>query len=110
MIARQAAPSYRPQTLSTPAGWRNYHRSALLIRLVLIGEVQGRRIHAEAQSGRIRTVVENVPQMRAATTAHHLGPPHPVTRIDVLGNPAFFQRRIEARPSASRVILGVGGK
>ena len=70
-------------------------------------ENQSEAIHAIAQAGRLRSIVENVPEMTATTVAMHLGADHAEGAI--LSRPdSVFQRLIEARPAGAALILGLG--
>jgi len=70
-------------------------------------ENQREAIHAIAQAGRLRSIVENVPKMTTAAVAMHLGADHAEGAI--LGRPdSVFQRLIEARPTGAALKLGLG--
>src|SRR5438105_609475 len=75
--------------------------------LRFLDEVQRSRVNAVAQPGRIRTVVEHMPEMSTAAGARHLGAAHSpgiIRRgVDVL----LGQRRVEARPAAFGIELGL---
>ena len=47
-------------------------------------ELQGRRVHAVAQAGRLRPVVEDVAEVASATRAHDFGPAHEERIVGVL--------------------------
>ena len=75
--------------------------------LNLLHKLQRCRIHAIAQPGRLRTVVEYMPQMRGALGASHRCPNHAEGRVSNLANILFrkalgmrmhqyvIQRRVE---------------
>src|SRR3569832_1268471 len=68
-------------------------------------ELERGRVHAVAQAGVGRPVLEHVPQMRAALRAHGFRADHAVTHVadflDCAGHGL-----VEARPAAVRVELG----
>src|SRR6202043_1987748 len=72
-------------------------------------ERQGKTVHAVAQPGRFRTVVEHVAEMAAATPAVDLGAGHAEGGILAFAD-RIFQRLIEARPAGAALELGLGGK
>src|SRR5580704_918490 len=90
--------------------WTEWSWFDRFVRLLLIGElllleVQRRRIHAIAQLRRLRTIVEDVPQMRAALAAHRFDAPHPVAVVFFGLDVVFRHRRIEARPAAAGIVF-----
>ena len=64
-------------------------------------QVQGHRIDAVAHTCRLRTIIENVPQMRVATAALHLSSQHSVTAIGLLLERFIASRCVEARPATA---------
>src|SRR3954466_6675162 len=72
-------------------------------------EDQPETVDAVAQSGRLRTVVEDVAEMAAAAPAMHLGAEHAVGAVLGLADIAL-DRLVEARPSRAALELGVGRK
>src|ERR1700674_21555 len=75
--------------------------------LNLLHKLQRCRIHAIAQPGRLRTVVEYMPQVRVALGATYRCPHHAEGRVSNLANILFRNRSPEARPSRSRLKLRV---
>src|SRR3984893_18673661 len=75
--------------------------------LNLLHKLQRCRIHAIAQSCRLRTVVEYMPQMRVALGAGHRRPHHAEGLVSNLANILIRNRSPEARPSRSRLKLRV---
>src|SRR5258707_10610545 len=70
---------------------------------------QRKAVHAVAQAGRLRPVVEHMTEMTAATAAVHLGAQHaerPVGR----GADGVFERLVETRPAGAAFELGLGGE
>src|SRR3984893_1694437 len=78
--------------------------ASLFLRL----ELERCRVHAEALSGGLRTVVKDMAEMRVTSRAQDLGAAHQMTVVlggaDVFG----FRRRVKARPSATGVEFGFG--
>src|SRR5665213_2520025 len=68
-------------------------------------EAQGSRVHAVAQTGRARSVREDVTQVGAAILAPRLGPDHAVGVVNVLFDGVTLDRLEEARPSGSGLEL-----
>jgi hypothetical protein len=77
---------------------------------LLFDEIHRGRVHTVAQAGRLRTIFENMANMRAAAVAHHFGPMHAVAAVDGGLDLLFLERGIKARPTASGVILGLGAE
>src|SRR5262245_34850008 len=71
-------------------------------------EFQGHAVDAVTQAGRLRAIVEHVPEMPAATAAMHFLPDH--AEVVGAGLHCAVDRSVEARPARSRVELGLGGK
>src|SRR5436190_19901190 len=68
-------------------------------------QVQRYGVDAVSQPRWLWAIFENMPQVRFASAALYLGPPHSVATI-LFGFQEFFLRwGIEARPSASRIKL-----
>src|ERR1700733_3903857 len=61
-------------------------------------ELKRKTIHAVAPAGRLRTVVEHVAEMTAATAAMNFGTQHAEGAVFVLAH-GVLQRLIEARPA-----------
>src|SRR6516165_2376525 len=72
-------------------------------------KVKRRPIHAIAQPGGLRAIVENVAEMAAAAAAMHLGAGHEAATVG-LRLERLLDRRRKARPSRSAVELGIGGE
>src|SRR6185437_11542760 len=64
-------------------------------------------IHAVAQAGRLRAIVEDVAEMAAAAAAMHLGPRHAEGAV-FGGRDGVFERLVEARPARAALEFGVG--
>src|SRR5438094_1510773 len=76
--------------------------------LLLRFQLDRRRVDAVAQTSRLGPVVEKVPQVPAAVGTRHLGPDHEMRAVDRLLDRGSLGRRVEARPSAVGVELGLG--
>src|SRR5690242_20347726 len=72
-------------------------------------EHQREAVHAVAQSGRLRTVVEDVTQMAAAAAAMDLGARHAEGPV-ICGADGVLERLEEARPAGAALELGIGGE
>ena len=72
-----------------------------------LNEVERGGVHAIAQAGRARTILEDVTEMGAAAAAHHLSPAHAIAIVGGGFDVAFVEGSIEARPAASGVILRI---
>src|SRR5512143_4159279 len=71
-------------------------------------EAQRHRVHAVAQPGRLRTVVEYMTQMRIAQRAAHFGTRHAEHAVSDI---AYILRRNglpEARPAGAGIVFGAG--
>src|SRR5260370_33914943 len=67
---------------------------------------QRKTVHAVAQAGRLRPIVEHVTEMATATAAVNFGPQHP--KSAVLGfAEGVFERLIKGRPSGAALQLGL---
>src|SRR5581483_326046 len=60
------------------------------------------------QPGRLRAVIEDVAEVRAAAAALDLGADHAVARVLDLGDGVLVERLPEARPAGARLELGLG--
>src|SRR4051794_7420454 len=69
-------------------------------------QVERDRVHAVALTRRLRTVVEDVPEVAAAAPAPHLGAHHPVRAVLDQLDRLRRLRLVEARPTGSAVELG----
>src|SRR6202048_814393 len=65
--------------------------------------MERRRIHTIAQSGRLRPIVEHMPQVSTTPRARHLGPPHSETRVGGFPDFLLIERCVKTRPAASRI-------
>src|SRR5689334_16037926 len=72
-------------------------------------EHQREAVHAIAQAGRLRAVVEDVAEMAAAAAAMHLGAQHAEGTV-LGGADGVFERLVEARPAGPAFELGIGGE
>src|SRR5216683_885646 len=72
-------------------------------------EYQGKAIHAVAQAGRLRPVVEDVTEMAAATAAVDFGPQHPEGAVFGLAD-RVFERLVEARPAGAALEFRLRGE
>src|ERR1700759_26022 len=70
---------------------------------------QRKTVHAVAQAGRLRSVVENVAEMAAAAAAMDLGAQHAEGAVFRLAD-RILQRLVEAGPAGAAFELGVGGE
>ena len=64
-------------------------------------------VHAIAQPGRLRSVVEDMAEMAAAALAMHLGASHEKAAV-ALGFDRVFKRLVKARPAGAAVEFGRG--
>src|SRR5579862_2782219 len=67
-------------------------------------ECEGHAVHAIAQARRLGAVIEDVPEMTAAPAAVNSGSHHAEGRV-FGGSDSPFQRRPEARPARTAVVL-----
>src|SRR5262249_14129085 len=72
-------------------------------------EDQRKTVHAIAQAGRLRAVVEDVAEVAAAAAAMHFGAGHAEGAV-LGGADRILQRLVEARPASAALELGVGGE
>src|SRR3954447_19848250 len=72
-------------------------------------EHQRKTVHAVAQAGRLRAVVEDVAEMAAAAGAMDFGAQHAEGPVLGLAD-GVFQRLPETRPAGAALELGVRGK
>src|SRR5215472_12530629 len=72
-------------------------------------EPQRDAVHAVAQPGRLRAVLEHVPEMAPAAAAMHLVAYHEVGGV-ARGGDRVLERLPEARPAGVAVELGRGGE
>src|SRR5258708_6581221 len=72
-------------------------------------EQQGEAVHAVAQSGRFRAVIEDVAEMTATAPAVNLGTSHAEGGILAFAD-RILKRLIETRPSGAAFEFGLRGK
>src|SRR3954447_12942725 len=72
-------------------------------------EYQRKAVHAVAQAGRLRAVVEDVAEMAAAAATVDFGAQHAEGAVLGLAD-GVFQRLVKTRPAGAALELGVGGK
>src|SRR5580692_1669602 len=70
---------------------------------------QRKAVHAVAQAGRLRPVVEDVTEMAAAAAAMNFGPQHPEGAVFGLAD-RVVERLIEARPAGAALEFGLRGE
>src|SRR5690606_32342958 len=71
-------------------------------------EGERRSVHAIAQAGGLRPVVEHMPQMGIAIGAADFGARREEGTVLVLGHRAGLDRLIEARPAGAGIVFGFG--
>src|SRR4051794_29207157 len=100
--------------LDVPKAWRALHDAPLPIAHGASAsfrfELQGSRVDAVPQTGRLRAVIEDVAQVAAAITALHLSALHPVTSVTFCFDRLVLSRRPETWPAGSGIKLLVGTK
>src|SRR5712672_3213173 len=72
-------------------------------------EDQRKSVHAVAQAGRLRPVVEDVTEMAAAAAAVNFGAQHPKGAVLGLAD-GVLERLIEARPAGAAFEFRLGGE
>src|SRR5215469_10752618 len=72
-------------------------------------EGQRETVHAVAQAGRLRTVIEDVAEMAAAAAAMYLRAQHAEGPVRG-GADRVLERLVEARPAGAALELGLGGE
>ena len=77
-------------------------------RLRSLHEVQGRGVHAVAEAGGFRAIVEDMPEMGIAFGAGNRRANHPQSRVTDLGYVFFGYGSPEAGPSGAGVKFGSG--
>src|ERR1700675_4278316 len=63
-------------------------------------EYQGKAIHAVAQAGRLRPIVEDVTEMATAAAAVNFGPQHPKGPVFGLAD-GVLERLVKTRPAGA---------
>ena len=87
---------------------RSCYASDLRNHFVSGHEAQRHRVHAIAQAGRFRTVVEHVTEMRVAQGAAHLGARHAEHAILDLAHVLRRDGLPETRPAGAGIVFGAG--
>src|SRR6478735_5819823 len=72
-------------------------------------EDQCKTVHAVAQAGRLRSIVENVTEMAAAAAAVDFGPRHPKGEVFSLAD-GIIERLIETRPAGAALEFRLRGE
>src|ERR1700691_6047077 len=72
-------------------------------------KLQGKAVHAVAQAGRLRPIVENVTEMAAAAAAVNFGPQHPEGAVFGLAY-GIFKRLPKTRPAGAAFIFRFRGE
>src|SRR5712664_2391524 len=72
-------------------------------------EYQRKAVHAVAQAGRLRPIVENVTEMAAAAAAVDFGPQHPEGAVFGLAD-GVVERLIETRPAGAALEFRLRGE
>src|SRR5665647_2688187 len=72
-------------------------------------EHQREAVHAVAQAGRLRSIVEDVAEMTAAAAAVNFGPQHPEGAVFGLAD-GVLERLIETRPAGAAFEFSLGGE
>src|ERR1700694_4748005 len=70
---------------------------------------QRKAVHAVAQAGRLRPIVEDVTEMAAATAAVNFGPQHPKGPVFGLAD-GILKRLIKTRPAGTALEFGFRGE
>src|SRR5579863_5592243 len=70
---------------------------------------QRKAVHAIAQAGRLRSIVEQVTEMAAAAAAVNFGPQHPESPVFGLAD-GVIERLIEAGPAGAALEFGLRGE
>lgn len=85
-------------------------RISLLPSLLILLQLQRRRINAVAQPGRRRAVGEDMTEMGAAVVAGDFRAQHAEAAVDVFVDQFFIVRRVKTRPAAAGIELGFGAE
>src|SRR5262245_55949457 len=80
------------------------------LRAVVGLQRERRGVHAVAQAGRPRSVLEHVAKVAATGRAHGLGPGHEERSIRLGGDGALVDRGEEARPAGPGLVLRLGAE
>ena len=71
-------------------------------------KLQRKAVHAIAQAGRLRPIVEDVTEMTAAAAAVNFGPQHPKSTVFGLAD-RVFERLVKARPAGAAATAVIEG-
>src|SRR5258707_14983747 len=72
-------------------------------------EYQRKAVHAVAQAGRLRPIIENVTEMAAAAAAVDFGPQHPEGAVFGFAD-GIVERLIETRPAGAALEFRLRGE
>src|ERR1700722_16970208 len=72
-------------------------------------KLQGESIHAVAQAGRLRSIVENMTEVTTAAAAVNFGPQHPEGAVFMLAD-GIFKRLPKTRPAGAALIFRFRGE
>src|SRR6202043_1978031 len=72
-------------------------------------KLQGEAVHAVAQAGRLRPIVENVTEVTTAAAAMNFGPQHPEGAVFGLAD-GIFKRLPKTRPAGAALIFRFRGE
>src|SRR5260370_40813737 len=72
-------------------------------------EYQGKAIHAVAQAGRLRPIVEDVTEMAAAAAAVNFGPQYPESPVFGLAD-GVVERLVKTRPAGAALEFRLRGE
>src|SRR5204863_9864217 len=98
-------PEGRPSPKANGADTPSCRTMVAAAELLLLLQLQRRRVHAIAQTGRLRPIGKNVPEMAAAFRAKNLGPRHAEFAIGFRFHGIFLHRFVEARPTTARLVF-----
>ena len=84
------------------------HFDLTLMTSALLDEVERNRVHAVAQAGRSRTIIEDVTEMRVATTAHHFGARRAETAVNFFCHIRGGNGLVKTGPARPRFKLRFG--
>src|SRR5712691_772273 len=87
--------------------YRRQRRRPLTDRSVLLLKIERGRVHAIAQTARLRAVREDVPQVGIALSAQRFHAPHSVAGVLFRAYLARINRSIKARPAGPRLELRI---
>src|ERR1700730_8613381 len=97
--------------LRSATGGAGSSPACLAATFALVGhELERAAVHAIAQPGGIRPVIEHMAEMGLAGGAAHLRAAHEQRAVLVLGHRALVGGRVKARPARARIELSVGSE